>query len=220
MPAAPIRLPNPRLYAAVRTVVRLLFTLLTRTEIRGSENLPARGPYIMLTNHLSAIDPPLIMAIGPSPITVFAGHTHRHEFIIGAVMNALGAIWVRRGEVDRQALRTALDVLKAGGILGLAPEGTRSRTGGLLKGKIGAAYLAAHADVPLVPVALTGTEIGLSALLKLGRPRIHVTIGPQFRLPKSNSPASRQELEEHAELIMRTLAGMLPEKYRGVYRDG
>jgi 1-acyl-sn-glycerol-3-phosphate acyltransferase len=157
------------------------------------------------------------MAVFPSPVTVFAGHTHRHEFIIGEVMNALGAIWVKRGEVDRHALRAALDALKAGGLLGLAPEGTRSRTGGLLKGKIGAAYLATRADAPLVPVALTGTEIGLPALLKLGRPRITVTIGPPFRLP--NPQAGRQELEAHTDLIMRTLAEMLPDKYRGVYRD-
>jgi 1-acyl-sn-glycerol-3-phosphate acyltransferase len=219
MSTAPIRLPNPHLYAIVRAVARALLWLLTRTEIRGLEHVPARGPYIILTNHLSAIDPPLIMAVFPSPITVFAGHTHRHEFIIGEVMNALGAIWVKRGEVDRHALRAALDALKAGGILGLAPEGTRSRTGGLLKGKIGAAYLASRVDVPLIPAALTGTEVGLLVLLKLGRPRTTVTIGPPFRLPNANPQASRQELEEYTELMMRTLAGMLPEQYRGEYRD-
>jgi 1-acyl-sn-glycerol-3-phosphate acyltransferase len=219
MSTAPIHLPNPRLYALARAVVRALLWLLTRTEIRGQENIPPLGPYIILTNHLSTIDPPLIMAVFPSPVTVFAGHTHRHEFIIGEVMNALGAIWVKRGEVDRHALRAALDALKAGGLLGLAPEGTRSRTGGLLKGKIGAAYLATRADAPLVPVALTGTEIGLPALLKLGRPRITVTIGPPFRLPNPNPQAGRQELEVHTDLIMRTLAEMLPDKYRGVYRD-
>ena len=219
MPTPQTRHPNPRLYALVRAAVRLLLRLLTRTEIRGSENVPPRGPYIILTNHLSAIDPPLIMAVFPSPITVFAGHTHRHEFIVGAVMNALGAIWVRRGEVDREALRTAIDVLKGGGILGVAPEGTRSRTGGLLTGKIGAAYLATRADIPLIPVALVGTEIGLPALFRLGRPHITVIIGPPFRLQNPSPHANRKELEAHTELIMRTLAAMLPEKYRGAYRD-
>ncbi len=219
MPTQRTRHPNPHLYALVRATARILLQLLTRTEVRGLENVPAHGPYIIVTNHLSAIDPPLIMAMFPLPTTVFAGHTHRHEFVIGGVMNALGAIWVRRGEVDREALRTALDVLKDGGILGMAPEGTRSRTGGLLKGKIGAAYLATRANVPLVPVALTGTEIGLPALFRLSRPRITVTIGPPFRLQSSDPHAGRKELEAHTETIMRTLAEMLPEKYRGVYRD-
>ena len=219
MPTRLAHHPNPYLYAILRAIVRLLFRLLTRTEIRGTKNMPAHGPFIVLTNHLSAIDPPLILAVIPAPITVFAAHTHRHEFFVGELMNAMGAIWVRRGEVDREALNAAIEVLKEGGVIGLAPEGTRSRTGALIEGKIGAAYLATRADVPLVPVALTGTEIGLPAVFRLTRPRITVTIGPPFRLPNPNPQAGRQELEVHTDLIMRTLAEMLPDKYRGVYRD-
>jgi 1-acyl-sn-glycerol-3-phosphate acyltransferase len=181
------------------------------------ENLPAHGPYIVLTNHLSAIDPPLILAAIPTPITVFAAHTHRHEFVVGELMNAMGAIWVRRGEADREALKAAVELLKDGGVIGLAPEGTRSKTGALIEGKIGAAYLATRTDVPLVPVAVTGTEVGLPAVFRLSRPRITITIGPPFRLPDSSPQASRAQLQMYTDLIMRILAGMLPEKYRGVY---
>jgi 1-acyl-sn-glycerol-3-phosphate acyltransferase len=211
--------PNLILYAILRSIVRLLFRLLTRTEIRGAENVPKQGPFIVLTNHLSAIDPPLILAAIPATITVFAAHTHRHEFFVGRLMDAMGAIWVRRGEADREALSAAITVLKEGGVIGLAPEGTRSRTGGLLEGKIGAAYLASRADVPLVPVVLIGTEVGLPTVLRLGRPRITVLIGPPFRLPDSNPRASREQLQTYTDTIMWTLAKMLPEKYRGVYRD-
>jgi 1-acyl-sn-glycerol-3-phosphate acyltransferase len=219
MPTRPAHHPNPYLYAGLRAIVRTLFRLLTRTEIRGAENVPANGPYIVLTNHMSAIDPPLILAAIPGSITVFAAHTHRHEFFIGRLMNAMGAIWVRRGEIDREALNAAIEVLKEGGVIGLAPEGTRSRTGALIEGKIGAAYLATRAGVPLVPVVLTGTEIGLPAVFRLNRPRITVTIGPPFRLPNSNSRAGRKQLQADTEIIMLTLARMLPEKYRGAYRD-
>ncbi len=218
MPQA-IRHPNPHFYALVRAFIRFLIRLLTRTEIHGLENVPPRGPYIMLSNHLSAIDPPLLMAAIPAVITVFAADTHRHEFIAGAVMNALGAIWVRRGEVDREALRAALDILKDGGIIGLAPEGTRSKTGALIEGKIGAAYLATRANVPLVPVVVTGSEIGLAAVFKFARPRLTVTVGPPFRLPPSEGKAGRRELAQGTDIIMRTLARMLPVKYRGVYAD-
>jgi 1-acyl-sn-glycerol-3-phosphate acyltransferase len=155
----------------------------------------------------------------PTCITVFAADTHRREFIVGELMNALGAIWVRRSEVDREALRAAIDVLKAGGVIGMAPEGTRSRTGGLLEGKIGAAYIANRADVLLVPVALAGTEIGLPSVFRLTRPRLTVTIGKPFRLPNANPQVDRQQLQAHTELIMQTLAAMLPEKLRGVYRN-
>jgi 1-acyl-sn-glycerol-3-phosphate acyltransferase len=211
--------PDPRLYGLVRGITRLLVRLLTRTEMRGLENVPAHGPYIVAVNHLSAIDPPLTLAVIPACITVFAADTHRHEFLVGELMHRLGAIWVKRGEVDREALRAALDVLKEGGVIGMAPEGTRSRTGGLIKGRIGAAYLAAHANVPLVPVAFAGTEVGLRSLLRLDRPHITVTIGPPFRLLDSGGRPGRQELEAYTETIMRTLARMLPEKYRGVYAD-
>jgi len=211
--------PHPHLYAIVRAVIRFLVWLLTRTQVHGLENLPAHGPYIVLTNHLSALDPPLIMAVVPDPICVFAAHTHRHEFIVGELMNMVGAIWVRRGEVDRKALYAALDVLSKGGIIGMAPEGTRSKTGALQRGRIGAAYLATRANVPLVPFALTGTEVGLPAVFRLTRPRITVTIGRPFRLPQAGSQVDRRQLQEHTELIMQTLASMLPEKYRGVYQD-
>ena len=218
MPTARSHRPNPHLYAILRAIVRLLFRLLSRTEYRGLENLPAHGPFILLTNHLSAIDAPLILAAIPTPITVFAAHTHRHEFLVGELMNAMGAIWVRRGEVDREALKAAVELLKEGGVIGLAPEGTRSKAGALIEGKIGAAYLATRTDVPLVPVAVTGTEVGLPAVFRLSRPRIAITIGPPFRLPDSSLQASRAQLQAYTDLIMRTLAGMLPEKYRGVYR--
>ncbi len=219
MPALRSHHPNPHLYAILRALVRFLFRLLTRTEYRGTENLPAHGPYIVLTNHMSAIDAPLILAAVPAPTTVFAAHTHRHEFFVGELMNALGAIWIRRGEADREALKAAVKLLKEGGVIGLAPEGTRSKTGALIEGKIGAAYLATRAGVPLVPIVLTGTEVGLPAVLRLSRPRITVTIGPPFRLPDSSPQVNRAQLQAYTDLIMRTLAGMLPEKYRGVYRD-
>lgn len=219
MAPLPVHHPNRFVYFTVRAIIRALVWLLTRTEVCGLENLPPRGPYVLVTNHLSAIDPPLLMAAIPAAVTVFAGHTHRREFIIGELMNSVGAIWVRRGEADREALRAAVAVLKDGGVVGVAPEGTRSRTGSLLKGKIGTAYLATRADVPIVPVALIGTEVGLPALFQLRRPRLTVTIGPPFRLPNSSPRADRHELEAHTELIMRTLVRMLPEKYHGVYRD-
>lgn len=207
---------NPRLYFLVRGLARFLFTLLTQWRVSGLENVPERGPYLVITNHLGTFDPPLIMAALPVPIMVFAASTHRHDLIIGELMNQVGAIWVRRGEVDRQALRAALDVLEAGDVMGVAPEGTRSKTGALQAGKVGAAYLATRGDVSMLPVALTGTEDAVAQLKRLRRPSLTVTIGKPFRLPKSGH-VSMAELEEYTDQIMHVLAAMLPEKYRGAY---
>jgi 1-acyl-sn-glycerol-3-phosphate acyltransferase len=212
----PAKRTRTRLYFMVRVVARFLFTVLTNWQVSGQENVPERGPYLVIANHLGTFDPPLIMAALPVPIMVFAASTHRHDFFIGPLMNHVGAIWVRRGEVDREALRAALQVLEAGGIMGVAPEGTRSKTGTLQEGKIGAAYLATRAGVPLLPVALTGTEDAGDKLRHLRRPTLTATIGKPFRLPKSGH-VSMAELQAYTDQIMHVLAEMLPEKYRGVY---
>lgn len=219
MPTLHSHHPNPHFYGLVRSIVRILLKLLTRMQVRGLDNVPAQGPYIVITNHLSMLDAPIIMAIIPAHITVFAADTHRRDFFIGELLHRIGAIWVKRGEPDREALRAALQILKENGVIGLAPEGTRSRTGGLIKGRIGVAYLAAHANIPILPVALTGTEAGLSAVLRLKRPRTIATLGPAFRLPECGGRPSRQALDAYTDTIMLTLARMLPEQYRGVYRD-
>jgi 1-acyl-sn-glycerol-3-phosphate acyltransferase len=131
----------------------------------------------------------------------------------------MGAIWVRRGEVDRKALREASEFLEKGGILSLAIEGTRSRTGGLQKGKTGAAYLALRYDVPILPVVVTGTEQLFRNLFRLRRTHLKTVIGKPFRLPPPDGRLRSQDLDGYTDLIMLELARMLPERYRGVYKE-
>jgi 1-acyl-sn-glycerol-3-phosphate acyltransferase len=126
---------------------------------------------------------------------------------------------VKRGEIDRQALRQARAVLERGEVLGVAPEGTRSRvTHSLQEGKTGAAYLATRANVPLVPVALTGTQHVKPNVLHLHRTQVQAVVGKPFRLP-TDRHARSQQLQEYTELIMHKIAELLPEEYQGVYKD-
>jgi 1-acyl-sn-glycerol-3-phosphate acyltransferase len=134
-------------------------------------------------------------------------------------MRAVNAIFVNRGEVDRKALREALATLKAGGVLGMAPEGTRSKTGGLQRGRSGAAYLAYHSGVKLLPAVSTGQEHVVSSLLRLRRARVRVTIGPAFEPPPVSGKITTAHLDSFAEEIMHRLAALLPPEYRGVYAD-
>ncbi len=124
------------LYRVLRAVVNVLLGLISRREYVGLENIPAEPPYILVTNHLAAFDSPLLMAVCPHTIRAFAAAKHRRNPIYAPILAIVGSIWVRRGEVDRKALREALDVLKRGEVLGMAPEGTRARgTYALQKGK-------------------------------------------------------------------------------------
>lgn len=205
------------MYAVLRRLVRCLFPLLVRIQVTGQENFPPSGPYILATNHLSAFDSPLLMMVCPHTVRAFAASKHRRNPFYFVVLSAAGSIWVRRGEIDREALRGAFEVLKRGEVLGIAPEGTRARkVYALQPGKTGAAYIATRADVPIVPVGLTGTEKIKQNLPRLRRTDVTVTIGEPFRLPESGRVRG-PKLDEYTDLIMRRIAVLLPPEYRGVY---
>jgi len=201
----------------LRVIVNALLGLISRREYVGLENIPVEPPYILVTNHLAVFDAPLLLTVCPHTIRAFAAAKHKHNLFYAAVLTVVGSIWVRRGEVDRKALQEALDTLKRGEALGMAPEGTRARgTYALQKGKTGAAYLATRADVPIVPVGLTGTEQIKKNLPRLRRTHLCIVVGKPFRLPESGRVQGRK-LREYTDLIMHHIAELLPEEYRGVY---
>jgi len=204
------------LYHTIRVIVNVLIDLFVRRDYIGIENFP-QPPYILVTNHLSIFDTPVLLTVCPHKIRALVAAKHKRNPIYGPLLAMMDSIWVRRGEVDRQALRQALNVLKDGGVLGVAPEGTRSRgTYALQEGKTGAAYLATRADVPIVPVGLMGTEHIKHNLPRLRRTHVRAVVGKPFRLPEGGRVRG-QKLQEYTDLIMHRIAETLPEKYRGVY---
>lgn len=139
--------------------------------------------------------------------------------VLGKVLDAYGVIWVHRGLADRKALRAALTGLRNGRYIAIAPEGRESLTGQLEEGTGGAAYLAAKADVPVLPVTFTGTENRrvFANMKRLQRTAVTMTVGPSFRLQPQ--PDLRQAIEVGTQTIMTRLARQLPPEYRGVYAD-
>lgn len=201
----------------MRVIANFLLSLFTRREYVGLENIPSDPPYILVTNHLAVFDSPVVLALCPHTARAFAAAKHKKNPFFAPLMTVMGSVWVRRGEVDRKALQGALDVLKRGEVLGVAPEGTRARGPyALQKGKIGAAYLATRADVPIVPLGITGTEKIKRNLPRLRRTQVRVVVGEPFRLPNSGR-VRNPELREYTDLIMHRIAELLPEEYRGVY---
>ena len=204
------------MYRAIRVIVNFLIDLLVRREYTGMENFP-EPPYILVTNHLSVFDTPILLTVCPHTIRALVAAKHKRNPIYRPLLTIMGSIWVRRGEVDRQALREALAVLREGGVLGVAPEGTRARgTYALQLGKTGAAYLATRADVPIVAVALSGTEHMKHNLPRLRRTDVRAVVGEPFRLPESGRVRG-EKLHEYTDLIMHRIAELLPEEYRGAY---
>lgn len=204
-----------------RELTKLLTFLLLRTEISGLENFPRYGPAVIVFNHLGDADAVLMMATLPfkSPAEGIGKIELNEHWLVGPVFRAYGIIWVHRGQPDRRAIRAALDGLAEGRMITLAPEGRQSVIGGLEEGNAGAAFLALKSGAPIVPIAMTGTENShiYGHLKQWKRAPVTLRVGKPFMLPVQ---ADRQKtLQEGTRLIMKTLASLLPESYRGTYRS-
>ncbi len=207
-------------YRLLQALIRGLIKLLGRVHVEGAENYPKQGPYIVALNHLHWMDIPVLFIVLPHEVATFAAEKWENHWFVGPLLRLFGhAIFVQRGEADRKAIMAALQWLQNGGVLGIAPEGTRSRTGALQQGKPGVAYLASRTGVPIVPVAMWGHETFWRDLRHFRRPEVHIRVGKPFVLPGTPNRAKGPQLDAYTEQIMLALARMLPEKYRGVYRD-
>ena len=201
-------------------IFRGLFRLLTRLEVSGTENIPLEGGFIFSTNHLSVIDPPLIFGwLKRDDATTLVADKHYKNLFYRWLLNSVDGIWINREETDFKALRAARNHLEEGGVLGIAPEGTRSPTGALIQGKTGVAYLADKAKVPVLPAAITGTESAIKEVFKLQRPRLTFQIGELLYLPPVDRKNRDVALKRNTDELMCHIAAMLPDQYRGVYRD-
>ena len=207
---------NTLYYTLAKLVCRGFFKLFSRFQVVGREKLVSQGPLIIASNHLHALDPPAIFAILPYRTTVLAASKYEHTWQ-GSLLRPLGPIFIRRGEIDRVALRKCLHVLEGGGLLGMSPEGTRSDTGGLQEARRGVAYLAYRTGARIQPVALHGIEKIIQSLRKGQRARVVITVGDAFELPPVEGRPRAEELAAATDLIMNRLAALLPASYRGIY---
>jgi 1-acyl-sn-glycerol-3-phosphate acyltransferase len=205
----------------MRGLTRFLTAVLLRAKVSGLENFPHHGPALIVFNHLGDADAVLMMATLPfeSPVEGIGKIELNEHWLVGPVFRAYGVIWVHRGQPDRRALRAALDGLAEGRMVSLAPEGRQSVIGGLEEGNAGAAFLALKSGAPIVPVAMTGTENSniYGYLKQWKRAPVTLVVGKPFLLPVQTD--RQKTLQEGTRLIMTTLAGMLPESYRGKYRS-
>jgi 1-acyl-sn-glycerol-3-phosphate acyltransferase len=211
-------------YLIARLVLRPLFLLVVRPHVRGRENVPATGPFIIASNHLSFIDSMAIPLMAPRRVgylakaEYFTGHGIKGWFT-RTLFTALGALPVERQDhrAAQEALDTAMTVLKAGGGFGVYPEGTRSRDGKLARGKTGVAWLALTADCPVVPVGITGTDRIQPIGARYWRPhRFSVTFGEPLTFPEHRGQAGKGKARrEVTDRIMNEIAALTGQEKAG-----
>jgi 1-acyl-sn-glycerol-3-phosphate acyltransferase len=202
----------------LRLLMKFLILTLTRSTVTGMENFPRKGPAVVVINHLGDADAVLLGASIPYMIDAMGKIELNDHWLAGPVLRAYGLIWVHRGRPDRKALRAALDGLSEGRLVTIAPEGRQSVIGGLEEGNEGAAFLALRSGAPILPIAMTGTENAniWRHVKRFKRAPVTLAVGKPFFL---HEHADRQEMmREGTRQIMRSLADLLPESYRGNYK--
>jgi 1-acyl-sn-glycerol-3-phosphate acyltransferase len=193
------------------SLVRALFPLAAHFTVSGVENLPAQGAVVLAANHLTTYDVFPIQLALPRPIYFMAKAELHENKMLDPILRQLGSFPVQRGAKDEWAMAHASEVLARGQVLGIFPEGTRSRDHSLRTAKTGAARLAIAANCPLVPLALTGTY----DLLRKGwkRAAVHVELGKPLYPGRDDSALSL------TDTLMFAIAEMLPPKMRGAYAE-
>jgi len=194
---------------------------MTRLTIEGTENLPARGPMLIVANHFHFADPVAVIRAMPWPLDFIGGFRMPNAPTGVKWLTTLwGTFRVRRAGSSREALRAAEEVLNTGGVLGIFPEGG-SWASVLRPARPGAAYLAARTGALVVPVGLDGVTDMFSSLARFRRARITIRIGaplgPFRRTDRGR--AGREEVDRIGETIMRAIAALIPAERRGVFSN-
>ncbi len=206
----------------LRRTFRVIFHVLFRLKVTGLENVPQTGACIVAHNHVSIIEPALVLAFLPRRAEAIGAQelwTRRGQSVI---IRLYGTMPVRRGDAQRDLIKKMLEVLNAGSPLLIAPEGTRSHVPGMGLAQPGIGYLLDQARVPVVPVAIVGsTDDNLKAAFRFKRPTMTMHLGTPFEIPPIGLGGKdrREARQKNADQVMIRIGAMLPEEYWGVYAE-
>lgn len=182
-------------YRAIRQLFAIIYMTVFRWNVQGRGNIPKEGPCILCANHISFWDPPLVGCLTHRHVRFMAKEELFNFPVMGKAMVWLNAFPVKRESADRRAIKTALETLSGGGVLGIFPEGTRSRTDEFLPPQGGVGLIAIKSEAPVIPIAIIGPY-------HLFKP-IRVKIGTPMQFPELYGVKTKSEhLEEAAQKIM------------------
>jgi len=204
----------------LRWLIITILNLIGDIQVIDIENVPARGGFVIATNHIGFIDIGMFhYQFDRFDMFIPVAEKWEKQAWIRFLARELNFLFVDRFNPDLKALRKMISMMEAGNSLVIAPEGTRSRTGALIEGKPGVAYLAARSGFPVIPVAITGTEdkVILSNIKRLRKSKITLTVGKPFVLPPIPKENRDIALQQYTDEIMCQIAAILPERYWGIY---
>lgn len=212
----------PFTYWAIVWFIRFcMFLYVRKTTVSGLENVPQTGGAILVSNHMNNADPCVLPGVNKRRIVTMAKKEWFSFPLFGLIFRAIGAFPVDRKGADLAALRQAQAVVNDKMLLLMFPEGTRSKDRQLHRGFPGTALVAYRTGAPIVPIAITGTEhipwpwVFVRPFMG---PRITITFGKPF-YPPATERITTQAAKDATDFIMTRIAELLPESYRGEYRE-
>lgn len=209
-------------YTRTRLLIRLIVRALARVTIEGAEHIPPTGGYVAVTNHVGRLDAALpFVLVDREDVIMLVAEKYRKVAVTRWIANGVNGIWVDRFGADMTAVRHALKRLRAGGVLVIAPEGTRSATGCLIPARSGAGFIAAKSGMPVLPTALVGSEDATvkRSLRRLRRAHVTVRFGPCFTIAARPDLSGEDRLAAYDDEVMCRIAALLPASRRGAYAD-
>jgi 1-acyl-sn-glycerol-3-phosphate acyltransferase len=213
--------PRRPLFVIGKNLFWLMFSTFNRWRVTGRENAPREGGVLIIANHTSYADPPIVGACFPRPVN-FMAKAELFFFPLGPIIRGTQAFPVKRGGGEREALRTAIHMLKEGRVLLIFPEGTRSPEGRLIEFELGAAFVALNSGAQVVPLGIDGADRLLPLNSPIPRPaKLRVKIGPPVDLDDLRSQrASREVLREATARMVAAMRGVLPRERWGDREEG
>lgn len=204
----------------INFLIRIYTRITCRIDAPDLHKFPMHGPLIAIANHTGQIEVPMLFAhLQPRKLSGWAKVEAWNNWFLRWVFNIWGAIPVHRGEADMKALKLALKALEEGKIFGLAPEGTRNKTGQLIRAMPGTVIIALHSGAPIIPIVHWGGEVYLKNLKRLKRTDFHIRVGDPFKLNVEGVKVTSEVRQQIVDEMMYEMAKFLPEEYRGVYSD-
>ncbi len=208
-----------RFYRLANRFLHVLFNVALDLHVSGVENVPRTGALVVAMNHTSFVDPMLVGVFVPRDVVMMSKIENFKLPLLNNLVKWYGAFPIRRGEADREAIKKALEVLRAGDALLMAPEGTRSADGQLQQGHDGLALIATRTHAPILPFAIAGAKPVSKNLSRLHRTKVYVNIGKPITVESSTPKPSREELSALTDQVMLRIAALLPPEQRGVYKE-
>jgi 1-acyl-sn-glycerol-3-phosphate acyltransferase len=205
----PMEVQQTNFRSFATSIVAPVIKIIANTNVSGLENLPPKGAVVLACNHVTMLDAFILQLSLPRPIFFMSKVENFRNPLIKFLMHQLGSFPVERGASDRAALQHAFKVLKAGEVLGMFPEGTRTHGNGLVEAKTGTAHLAMRANAPILPVAIYGTENILHSAFR--KAKVNLKILPVIYSGKE------EKASELTFRLMRAIASELPRSLQGYY---